>query len=110
MSLFSISSSKLIWVIGAAERLATLGMIDIDIPCQLHQDKIDEYIRIDNRRFNLFKNDYEIAAIFYEVIRENGWNVDESEGIEEVIDLLISYKNNRTEMVKYALCNSKIFS
>lgn len=107
MELHSISDCKLLWVVGAAERLATLGMIGKDIPYTISSDTIDEYLKIDKRRYDLFESDYEIAQIFHCLVRlkTNEDDIDD-ENVEDIIDLLIDYKNQRTELVKYALCQT----
>lgn len=107
MELNSISDCKLLWVVGAAERLATLGMIGKDVPYTISSDTIDEYLKVDNRRHDLFESDYEIAQIFHTLVRVNANEDDiDDENVEDIIDLLIDYKNQRTDLVKYALSHT----
>ena len=98
----------MIWVIGVAERLATLGMLSPDIPLKLSADAVDYFVEIDNHRNLLFPNDFEIAQIFKAIARsENEFEVEEKE-INQIIDLILEYKNNRTEIVKYALSHQTV--
>jgi hypothetical protein len=104
----TINECKMIWVIGAAERLATLGMLSPDIPLKLSADAVDNFIEIDEHRNLLFPNDFEIAQIFKAIARsENEFEVEEKE-INQIIDLILEYKNNRTEIVKYALSHQTV--
>ena len=104
----SIDECKVMWVVGALERLATLGALSSDIPLSLSQDAIDDYIQIDNDRQYLFESDFEIAQIFRAVANtHNERDVDE-EDICDVIELLLHYKNDREELVK--CCLSQAFA
>ena len=99
----SISESKVVWVVGAAERLATLGLLSPDIPTRLTADAIDDFIKIDNDVDLLFSSDYEVVSIFREIASIlNEREVDEDD-MRNVVNLILEYKNNRTELVKYAL-------
>jgi hypothetical protein len=65
-------------------------------------DAIEEFILIDENRHELFHNEDEIGEIFKCMI--SGEDADcADDHIEPIIDLILEYKNNRTEMVKYAL-------
>ena len=97
---------KVMWVVGALERLATLGLIGAEIPLQLTPDSIDLYVEIDNYRQHLFQSDIEIVTIFSTIAREETETPDED--IEAVVNLLLEYKNNRTEIVKYALSHQVV--
>lgn len=99
---------KVMWVVGAAERLATLGMLSSDIPLKLTPDVVDDYIEIDNHRNLLFPDDFEIAQIFLAIAKsENQHEVSDDE-MNDVIKLILEYKNNRTEIVKYALSHQTV--
>ena len=101
----TVDECKVMWVVGAAERLATLGMLSPDVPLKLSQDAISDYLEIDEYRDHLFESDFEITQIFKALAEsENNEEVD-PEDINSVIDLILEYKNNRTELVKYALSN-----
>lgn len=99
----SVSESKVLWVVGALERLATLGLLSSDIPLTLTADAIDDYMEIDEYRHQLFPNDFEITQIFKAIANSSNEREVEPEDMNDVIDLLLKYKNNRTEIVKYAL-------
>jgi hypothetical protein len=99
----SIDECKLLWVVGATERLATLGMLSPDIPFHLSSDVVDDYLEIDNHRNILFSNDFEIASIMNALNKNSNVNEVDETNLKHVVDLILEYKNNRTEVVKYAL-------
>ena len=104
----SIDECKVMWVVGAAERLATMGLLSPDIPMKLTSDAVDDFIEIDNDVDLLFPNEFEIAQIFKEIANShNEYEVD-SEDTNQVIRLILEYKNNRTELMKYALSHQTI--
>jgi hypothetical protein len=96
-----LSQMKLLWVFGALERLATLGLI-VETPYQVTQDGIDTYLMIDERRDNLFSEDVELKHIVTYLIKEDVGYVD-SDLVEGLYHLLKDYKNERERIVKYAL-------
>ena len=69
----SIEECKVMWVIGAAERLATLGLLGGSVPVRITPEGIDQYLEIDD------------------------------EDMSAMIDLLVDFKNCREDVVKYAL-------
>lgn len=95
------------WVVGALERLATLGLIGPDVPLKLSADAVEDYIQIDEHRELLFESDFEIASIFTELANDEAENTNPDD-IKPIIELLLEYKNNRTEIVKYALSHQLI--
>lgn len=103
----TVNECKVLWVVGAAERLATLGLLSPDIPMKLTAEAIDDFIEIDENVDLLFPNDFEIASIFRQIASsENEYEVDK-EDTNQIIRLILEYKNNRTELVKYAFsCGS----
>jgi hypothetical protein len=104
----TISEIKILWVVGALERLATLGMLSSDIPLKLTPDAVDDYIEIDNHRNLLFSDDFEIAQIFLAIAKtENECEVSDDD-MNDIIKLILEYKNNRTELVKYALSHQTV--
>jgi hypothetical protein len=103
----SVDECKIMWVIGALQRLATLGLIGPDIPLKLSGNAVDTYIQIDENREYLFESDFEIASIFTE-LTENECDEQNPEDIKPIVKLLLEYKNNRTEIVKYALSHQFI--
>lgn len=102
----NVNECKVLWVVGAAERLATLGLLSPDIPMKLTADAVDDFIEIDENVDLLFPNDFEIASIFRQIASsENEYEVNK-EDTNQVIRLILEYKNNRTELVKYALSHA----
>lgn len=102
----TVNECKVLWVVGAAERLATLGLLSSDIPMKLTAEAVDDFIEIDENVNLLFPNDFEIASIFRQIASsENEYEVDK-EDTNQVIRLILEYKNNRTELVKYALSHA----
>jgi hypothetical protein len=104
----SIDECKVLWVVGAAERLATLGMLSPDIPCRLSSDAVDDYLEIDNHRDILFNSDFEVASIFNELAAIENDEEVEPENMRQIVNLILEYKNNRTEIVKYALSHQTV--
>jgi len=104
----SIDECKVLWVVGAAERLATLGMLSPDIPCRLSSEALDDYLEIDNHRDILFESDYEIVSIFNALAESHSDEEVEPDELRSVVDLILEYKNNRTEIVKYALSHQTV--
>jgi hypothetical protein len=100
----SIDECKIMWVVGALERLATLGLLGPDVPLKLSAHAVEDYIQIDEHRELLFESDFEIASIMTALINDEcDPEVQDPEDTNLLIDLLLEYKNNRTEIVKYAI-------
>lgn len=99
----SIGECKVMWVVGAAERLATLGMLSPDVPLKLSSEAVDTFLEIDEHRNILFESDFEIAQIFKAIASSECEEELDPEDTKAVIDLLLEYKNNRTEIVRFAL-------
>ena len=92
------------WVVGALERLATLGLIGPDVPLKLTANAVEDYLQIDEHRELLFESDFEIASIFTALANDEcDPEIQDPEDTKPIIDLLLEYKDNRTEIVKYAL-------
>jgi hypothetical protein len=104
----SIDECKVMWVVGALERLATLGMIGPDIPLQLSADAVEDYMEIDNHRNLLFESDFEIVSIFNALSKDECVPEPEPEDVDAIVDLILQYKNNRTEIVKFALSHQTV--
>ena len=99
----SIEECKVMWVIGAAERLATLGLLGGDVPVRITPEGIDQYLEIDEYRNHLFESDFEIAQIFKEIATTHSEDEIDDEDMSTMIDLLVDFKNCREDVVKYAL-------
>ena len=105
----TIDECKVMWVVGALERLATLGMIGPDIPLKLSANAVEDYLQIDEYREHLFESDFEIASIFTALANDEcDPEVQDPDEIKPLINLLLEYKNNRTEIVKYALSHQTV--
>ena len=104
----TIDECKVLWVVGAAERLATLGLLSPDIPLKLTAEAVDDFIEIDEHVDLLFPNDFEIANIFRQIADSNNEYEVEKEDLNQVVRLILEYKNNRTELVKYALSHTSV--
>lgn len=102
----NINQLKVIWIVGATERLATLGFLSPDVPLQLSQSCIDIFLEADNLRNKLFSNETEIGEIFSIMARKESEEEISDDDLRQMVRLLLEYKNNRTEMVKYALSHS----
>jgi hypothetical protein len=98
----NIIEAKILWVIGALERLATLGFLDEDVPYKVNSKAIDYFILIDEYRHEIFVIEDEIAQIFKAMIGAADVTCADDD-IQPIVDLILQYKNNRTEMVKHAL-------
>jgi len=104
----SIPQMKVMWVVGCLERLATLGMIGPDIPLKLTPEAVDDYLEIDNHRNLLFESDFEIVSIFNALAKDECDPEPEPGDVEAIADLILQYKNNRTEIVRYALSHQTV--
>lgn len=105
----TVDECKVMWVVGALERLATLGLIGDNIPLQLSANAVDDYLEIDEHRELLFESDFEIASIFTALANDEcDPDTQDPEDIKPIIELLIDYKDNRTEIVRYALSKQLI--
>lgn len=98
----NIMEVKVLWVVGALERLATLGFLNQDVPMQLTSKAIDDFILIDEYRQDIFANEDEITQIFKSIVGDDDVTCADDE-IQPIVDLILQYKNNRTDLVKYAL-------
>lgn len=93
---------KILWIVGATERLATLGFFE-EIPLSLTKESIDYYLEIDEKRDELFENDLEMVEIL-NVMLKCGSKYDVlDDDVEIITKLLLEYKNNRINLVKKAL-------
>lgn len=95
------SRYQVMWVIGALERLATLKLLG-PTPHQVSQKWIDTFLQLDEYRDNLFVSDNQLKELLRTILEtENG--VDDAELLESMFCLVKDYKNNREQIVKYAL-------
>lgn len=96
----SIETNKVLWVIGALERLSYLGMLS-EPPVRVSPDAIDDFIELDEVRDCLFVDENEIPEIVKELVYEFNGKFNPNL-VKELSNLVISYKNDRDRMVKYA--------
>jgi hypothetical protein len=101
---FRTREMKLMWVYGALERLVTLGLI-YQAPYKIAQEAIDVYLILDDMRDKLFPEDSELKEILRFIMSSTTKNVDNNV-LDEMYVLLVQYKNNREDIVKYALEHS----
>ena len=67
-----------------------------------------DFIEFDNHRDILFNSDFEVASIFNELAAIENDEEVEPDQLRSVVDLILEYKNNRTEIVKYALSHQTV--
>jgi hypothetical protein len=101
----TIPHLQVLWVVGALERLATIGMLDPDVRYHVSQEHVDTFLAVDDLRNELFPYEEVIGTIFKAITNDLDEAPDDDE-IEVITTLILEYKNNRTEMVKYAMSNS----
>ncbi len=94
---------KILWVVGALERLATLGLLDSNVPVRVSSKGIDRYLNLDENRDNLFENEFEFVSILTSMIKSESDPVPSEDEIVCIAKLLIQYRDNREETVKFAL-------
>lgn len=99
----SIDKMRVLWVVGAAERLATLGLFGGDIPLRLSPDAVDIFMQIDEKRHFLFEDDSQVTDCFSNIANSFSTENISAEEMNCLTDLMVEFKNNRTELVRYAL-------
>lgn len=102
-SKLTVTDYKVIWVVGATERLATLGLFSPNVPLKLSMQTVDLFVEIDKHRNRLFDGDYEVEYIFKTMAKaESSGDIDENE-LNMMTKLVLEFKNNRTELCRKAL-------
>lgn len=103
---YSRENCQFLWIVGCIERLSSLGMITaIGFPT-VSPEVIDEYIRVDDHRNEIFRGPDEVMSILRAFLRcENQQQFDESL-IEDISYLVLDYFNKRHKIVSYALNHS----
>lgn len=94
---------KILWIVGALERLATLGLLDSNVPMKVSSSAIDRYLNLDEDRDNLFKDELEFASILVSLVKSESDPVPPDNEIVDLCELLSQYRDNREETVKFAL-------
>ena len=92
--------NQVLWVVGAIERLATLGMLET--PLVVSSGAIDLFIDLDDARYVLFPDNQVITEIVGTLIYDYNRSVD-VDLIEGITHLVLDYKDNRDRIMKYAL-------
>ena len=100
-SQFTKAHYQILWIVGAFERLSTLGLIE-EVPLVVSADSVELFVELDEIRNNLI-TDEEIEQIVPHLIQETSDNVVSDEDVECLVKLILEFKNNRTEVVKYGL-------
>jgi hypothetical protein len=96
----TIECNQVLWVVGAIERLATLGMLET--PLVVSSGAIDLFIDLDDARYVLFPDNQVITEIVGTLIYDYNRSVD-VDLIEGITHLVLDYKDNRDRIMKYAL-------
>jgi hypothetical protein len=93
------TENRIIWVVGALERLARLGFFD-EIGYTISDDLIDFYYDLDETREYLFDHDQEIMSILIALMEESNLS---STVVQEIYQLVVNYKNERNHVFSYAM-------
>ena len=96
----TVECNQVLWVVGAIERLATLGMLET--PLVVSSGAIDLFIDLDDARYVLFPDNQVITEIVGTLIYDYNRSVD-VDLIEGITHLVLDYKDNRDRIMKYAL-------
>jgi hypothetical protein len=97
----TIECNQVLWVVGALERLATLGMLKTP-PLVVSSGAIDLFIDLDDARYVLFPDNQVIEEIVSSLVYDYNRSVD-VDLVDGITHLLVDYKDNRDRIMKYAL-------
>lgn len=97
----SVAELKVFWVVGALERLATLGFLQ-NPPLNISSDAIDMFIEVDEIRQGLFQSDDELKSLLGALVRSHNSNYDE-QLVTDLFCLVNDYKNDRSRLFKAAM-------
>ena len=100
----SIREWQVIWVVGTLERLVHLGLISGPTD-HIAPDAIDLYLKLDEN-VNDFLYDDELKELARYVIIDTCDQSPPQKTIDDITTLLLEYKNNRNELLRYALNHS----
>lgn len=98
---YSLPTLQVFWVVGALERLSTLGFLQQPL-LQVSAHAIDFFVELDEHRNNLFADDTSLTDLVTAIIKSESPKTPE-EDIKLITNLVCEYKNERTDMVKYAM-------
>jgi hypothetical protein len=93
------TENRIIWVVGALERLARLGYFS-EVGYTVGEEMIDFYYDLDETREYLFDSDLEIMSILIALMEESN---PSSVMIQEIFNLVVCYKNDRNHVFSYAM-------
>lgn len=105
MNHLTLTQCKLVWIAGAVQRLFTLGYFRGKLPFWIESDGVDDFLKIDEYREFLFPDDSEIKSIFCHLLSKTDQELDE-DSIHLISEMLISYRDDRENLVKQALCHA----
>jgi hypothetical protein len=105
MNHLTLTQCKAVWIAGAVQRLFTLGYFRGNLPFWVKSEGVDDFLKIDEHRDFLFPDDSEIRSIFCYLLSKTDQVLDEND-IDLITNVLISYRDDRDNLVKYALCHS----
>ena len=94
---------QVFWIFGVFERLANLGYLH-NPPFHIAEEKIDFFLEIDSYCQLLFDSDEEFESLVMLVCRDA--NVTDPEQVAIFTHLARDYKDNRDQLVKFALCQN----
>ena len=97
----TIECNQVLWVVGALERLATLGMLTTP-PHVVSSGAIDLFIDLDDARYALFPDNQVIGEIVGALVYDCNRSVD-VDLVDGITHLVVDYKDNRDRIMKYAL-------
>ena len=97
----TVECNQVLWVVGAIERLATLGMLKTP-PLVVSSGAIDLFIDLDDARYVLFPDNQVIEKIVGALVYDYNRSVD-VDLVDGITHLVVDYKDNRDRIMKYAL-------
>ena len=99
-ALFSMKDKAMLWVFGALERLAHLGYLK-NPPYHICPEKIDLFEEFDSYCQCLFESEAEFEDLLERICQSIA--MDDEDQIKVVTQLVRDYRDNRTELVRFAL-------
>ena len=99
-ALFSMEDKAMLWVFGALERLANLGYLE-NPPYHICPDRIDLFEEFDSYCQCLFESEAEFEDLLERICQSIA--MDDEDQIKVVTQLVRDYRDNRTELVRFAL-------
>lgn len=97
----SVSEMKVFWVVGAMERLATLGFLESP-PLTISQESIDLFLEVDEIREGLFSDENELKNIIEALVKSHNHCCDK-QLVNDLFHLVRDYKNERARVFKAGL-------